>query len=104
VKIKPIVLALALTFVGGFAFGADHVKDVKQAKTQTPEKAKSPVASKKKKQKNDTPLTGSYLQQRVRRNGQITDGPSQLLVLDSDAIQRTGATDIKQALSRSGIH
>ena len=49
-------------------------------------------------------LTGSYIKRTVRRNGKITDGPSQVVVLDREMIDRSGAGDLKQVLIRQGIH
>jgi outer membrane cobalamin receptor len=48
-------------------------------------------------------LTGSHIKRDVRRYGQITDGPSLVLVIDRKAIERSGASDLRQLLSRSGV-
>src|SRR5436309_3226680 len=48
-------------------------------------------------------LTGSYLKQTITRNGRITDGFSQVTVIDRDAIDRSGATTVKQVLVRQGV-
>ena len=47
-------------------------------------------------------LTGSYIKRNVRRSGQITDGPNQVMVLDSEAIRRSGASDVRELLVRRG--
>lgn len=48
-------------------------------------------------------LTGSYLKQRVARNGFITDGAGQVLVIDQQAIQRSGARDVREILVKYGL-
>ena len=54
-------------------------------------------------QKEKGPLTGSYLKRDVCRNGVVTDGPNPLYVIDSQAIQRSGAADLSQVLIRTGF-
>ena len=49
-------------------------------------------------------LTGSYIKQNITRNGRITDGMSQVIVLDRETIERSGASDLKQLLSHQGVH
>ena len=49
-------------------------------------------------------LTGSYLHQNVQRNGRITDGANQVVVLDQDMIQTSGAASVRELLIRRGVH
>ena len=49
-----------------------------------------------------TTYTGSHIASRLQVDGQITDGPSQLIIIDSAAIKRTGANTVSQILSQSG--
>jgi hypothetical protein len=49
-------------------------------------------------------LTGSYIKKDIHRNGVITDGANQVLVLDRKSIDESGASDLKQVLIRRGIH
>lgn len=49
-------------------------------------------------------LTGSYIKRDVKRAGRITDGPTQVLVIDRKAIERSGASDLKQLLVRYGLN
>ncbi len=49
-------------------------------------------------------ITGSYLKKRVHRNGMITDGASQVLVVDRGMIDRSGASTVSQVLNRYGAH
>ena len=46
--------------------------------------------------------TGSLIPSRLQVNGQITDGPSPLLVVDRAAINRSGANTVSQLLSQTG--
>ncbi len=48
-------------------------------------------------------LTGSYVKQTIHRSGQITDGASPVWVLDQKAIANSGATDLRQLLTRQGV-
>ncbi len=47
-------------------------------------------------------LTGSYLKQAVRKAGRITDGASHVIVVDRQAIDRSGARDLRQLLAQHG--
>lgn len=48
-------------------------------------------------------LTGSLIKRDVRRSGRITDGPSQVIVIDRDTIERSGAGDLARLLTHTGI-
>lgn len=48
-------------------------------------------------------LTGSYLKQPVTRNGLVTDGTSQVVVINQEDIRRSGASDVRQVLNRYGF-
>jgi hypothetical protein len=49
-------------------------------------------------------LTGSYTKQNIRRAGRITDGANQVIILDRETIERSGASDVKQLLNQQGVH
>jgi len=66
------------------------VEDAKKAKVQP--------------QAQSSTLTGSYLKRTVRRSGTITDGPSQVIVLDRGTIENSGAADLRELLTRKGLH
>jgi hypothetical protein len=55
------------------------------------------------KKKDSVPLTGSYIKQKIRKNGVVTDGPSQVVVIDRNLIDQTGASDLRQLLVRRGV-
>lgn len=48
-------------------------------------------------------LTGSFLKQDVRRSGFVTDSANQVVVIDQAAIERSGASDVRQLLVRYGL-
>ena|SRR6266567_1298697 len=96
-----LVIAMALVVGSASAVKAADEKDAKEQRQQDKK-----VQSEKAKRAPDegTPLTGSLIKRNVRRAGEITDSSSQVLVLDRDAIERSGASDLKQVLIRRGIH
>jgi hypothetical protein len=96
---KKLALALTLTVIASsVALAADPVKGTDSKETK---KAQAQPA---KELPTQVDLTGSYIRRTVRRNGKITDGPSQVVVLDREMIDRSGAGDLKQVLIRQGIH
>ena len=48
-------------------------------------------------------LTGSYIKRAVRQDGLITDGPSQVVVIDRAMIERSGAQDLRQLLVQQRV-
>ncbi len=98
-KTTALLLAFSLTVgISSIAFAADPAKESKDIKASKPEK--TPTV----KQSDDRVLlTGSHIKQKVRRNGMVTDGASQVLVLDSETIQNSGASDLRELLNRRGI-
>jgi hypothetical protein len=75
--------------------------------TQTQAKAIAKKAKKKAKtkaaKKKRTFITGSYIPQKVTKNGVIVSaGPSPVIVIDSETIRRTGASDIPDLFRRGG--
>jgi len=96
-KIRSLAMTLAILALASSVIASDKVKENQDAK---PKKAKQ---QQQQGEKEKVLLTGSYIKHEVRRNGRITDGPSQVVVLDRDAIERSGAADLKQVLIRQGI-
>ena len=47
-------------------------------------------------------LTGSYLPQDVQRNGRVTNGKSNVRVIDRSEIDRSGGADARQTLRELG--
>ena len=48
-------------------------------------------------------MTGSYLPQDTKRNGPVSNGTSNVRVLDRNDIDSTGAADLDQTLKKSGV-
>jgi hypothetical protein len=67
-------------------------------------KAKKAAAKKHRKNTEHVALTGSYIKQDIHRNGVVTDSVSPVVVLDSDAIQSSGAADLREVLVRKGLN
>jgi len=101
-KRQSLILALSFTLAAASgAFAADKTTDSKEkkaVKTGETEKVADSSATKTVKKP-----TGSYIPRTIRRQGEITDGVNQLIVLDRAAIERTGASDLKQVLIRRGV-
>lgn len=53
--------------------------------------------------KETSVLTGSRLKSTYTRRGLITDGQSQVMVLDRKAIESSGASDLRELLTRKGL-
>ncbi len=49
-------------------------------------------------------LTGSYFKQRYCRYGFITDSGAHVMVIDEDAIRRSGAQDVREVLVKTGLN
>src|SRR5947207_15721788 len=101
-----LAMAVALSvFAASTALGCDKgkAKDTEKAKVVAVDKAKK-VQSSSAEQKGGTLLTGSYIKHNIRRSGQITDGPNQVLVIDQKAVSESGASDLRQLLNRQGVH
>jgi outer membrane receptor for Fe3+-dicitrate len=102
-----LLMASLICVAAATAFASDEgTKDAKQTKTvaqaATKEKAKTKQTSAVKKQ--EVVLTGSNIKREVRSDGQVTDAPNSLTVIDRKAIERSGVADLRQVLARqSGI-
>jgi hypothetical protein len=97
-KVKSLVFVLALTACS-VALADEPAKSTSKAPQPTRKpKLEAPNDAK------EVELTGSYIKRKVRRDGMITDGPNQVVVVDRTMIERSGAADLKQVLIRRGIH
>ena len=79
--------------------GAETEKKQPTQKSETDKTPKAAVAASGKSSK----LTGSYIKHKYRRTGQITDGPYNVVVIDREAIEQSGATDVRELLVRKGL-
>ena len=103
---------LTLTFViivvsASMAFACDGAKTKatkKEKATTAVEKTKAVQTGSAPADKGGVLLTGSNIKQKnVRRSRRFTDGTSQVIVLDRDTIERSGASDVRQLLTHTGI-
>ncbi len=100
---KTTLLAGALILsVVSSALAADDAKDAKDTKTTTTTAAKEKDKTKQKigARKREVLLTGSNIKREVRRDGQVTDAPNSLTIIDRKAIERSGVADLRQVLAR----
>jgi outer membrane receptor for monomeric catechols len=98
-KTTLLTATLILAFASSVALGSDkETKDAKATKasaTAAREKAKITAEPKR-----EVVLTGSNIKRTVRKDGQVTDGPNSLTIIDQKAIERSGAADVRQVLAR----
>ena len=101
-----ITLTLAIMVVSAsMAFACDGAKTKATKKATTAvEKTKAVQTGSAPADKGGVLLTGSYIKQNIRRSGHITDGANQVIVIDRDTIERSGASDVRQLLVHQGIH
>jgi outer membrane cobalamin receptor len=96
-----LIGTLTVAFASSSVLASDkETKDAKGTKasaTATKEKAKSTAAPKR-----EVVLTGSNIKRTVRKDGQVTDAPNSLTIIDQTAIERSGAVDVRQVLARTG--
>jgi outer membrane receptor for Fe3+-dicitrate len=96
-KTTLLTATLVLAFASSVAL-ADDTKPAKDTKAATAkEKAKTKQTTAKKR---EVLLTGSNIKREVRRDGQVNDAPNSLTIIDSKAIERSGAADVRQVLAR----
>ena len=100
-KLSSFIVALAVAAATATSLQAsDKTTDPKKSKT--PAKAKTDQHPGPYKEKGAV-LTGSYIKRDVKRQGVVTDGPNPVYVLDSKAIELSGAADLSQVLIRTGF-
>src|SRR5688572_3673240 len=94
-------IALCL-MLPGFARADDENKDAKKGKTPTgviKPAQKVPKTESREKEKGDkVVVTGSHIPRTVKRDGNITDMPFPVYVIDRKQIERCGAASVAQAL------
>jgi hypothetical protein len=87
-KMKTFSFVAIVAFVAGIS-GCAHDKNT----TQTPGQQGT---------NNFQYLTGSYNSQDVQRNGPVTNGKSNVRVLDESDIENSGGATVGQALKQTG--
>jgi hypothetical protein len=95
------VVTLALVAIAVSAYSASGQSQ--EAAVSKSAKPKTQLVAPKQGSDAKPTLTGSYIGRQVRRSGTITDGPFNVSVIDSDMIRRSGATDLRQVLVRTGF-
>jgi outer membrane receptor for Fe3+-dicitrate len=93
-----LILALASSSALASDKDAKDTKDAKASTATAKEKAKTKQTTTVKKR--EVLLTGSNIKREVRRDGQVNDAPNSLNIIDSKAIARSGAADVRQVLAR----
>ena len=94
-----LVVSVTLAMVSG-ALAGEQAKATKPADNAT--SAKASEATKSAATEKPTFVTGSYLKQNVRRDGQIAEGPNHVLIIDSESIRASGGSSILEVLNRRG--
>lgn len=113
-KTTSTILCLAALFASSLAYSEDQTGATDKTKVKASEskakvsETKATVSKTESKKTSDTrtvetQLTGSYIKRNYHRSGQITDGPSQVVVLDRNTIEQSGAADLNQLLIRRGL-
>ena len=97
----PISIFLIALFTAATTLASEKSKDGKNTKSARDDAGKATTRIVEKK--DGILLTGSHLRRDVRRTGRITDGSSQVVVVDRQEIDRSGAGDLRQLLAHTGV-
>ena len=104
-RTKRSILCLAcavlslITVAAGEEKAATRPESIPKTSGNPEDKKKLPTAAKPAEEiKRIT--TGSYIPQKVKRNGPIAHSTSPVYVVDRQAIEQTGATTVSQVLKR----
>lgn len=92
--VSTVLSILAITAMLGNASGAE--------KKGTPKKTRPQAVTTTAKKTEPRVTTGSYIPRSTTVRGQIADTTSQVVVLDSEWIKRSGARDLADLLRRGG--
>jgi hypothetical protein len=102
-KTKLIVCALAVVAAAWNASAEDKAAPVQPKTSDTNVSGASVAKAKPAAQPASTDLpkvTGSLIPEKTQVRGHITVGASQVVIVDSDAIRRSGARDVADLLRR----
>jgi len=97
----PISIFLIALFTATATLASEKSKDGKNTKSAKDDAGKATTRIVEKK--DGILLTGSHIRQDVRRAGRITDGSSQVVVIDRQTIERSGGGDLRQVLAHTGV-
>ena len=99
-----VSMALLLAFgAGAFASEQSTANDSQQLLASIKKQKQKPATTTTEKDK-PIQVTGSYIPRKVKKSGLITDTPSPLYVIDSKTIRNSGASDLRQLLTRQGTN
>ncbi len=89
---RTVTVLCALFFAGSLAAVA--------AETKSDKPAAKPAKVTKTTLKAET---GTRVARTIRVQGQITDAPYHLIIIDNEAIRRSGASTVAQLLAQQGV-
>lgn len=99
---KNTVLLLGTLFCALTVAAANPEKPAKGSKAAT-KQSQSQLARDVRGGAKIQTRTGSRITRTVDLSGRITDGPYQLVVINEEAIRRSGASSLGQVLNRYGL-
>jgi outer membrane cobalamin receptor len=73
------------------------------AKKSENQKAEAQPNASKNGEEQVATMTGSHIKRTVRKAGYVTDGVSPLTIINRAAIERSGATTVRQVLGKTGV-
>ncbi len=100
--LKMILCAAALAAAAWSAGAEEKAAPVQPKPSDSAGKAVKAVSQAPNKEKELNAATGSYLPQRTIVHRHITASASPLIIIDSGAIQQSGASDVGELLRRGG--
>lgn len=104
-KTKSLAILIGVMVVASTALaGENSDKKNSKAPNAAAKNKKTQTTSGATETYKGVKVTGSNVKQDIRKNGMITDNVSQLIVIDQQTIERSGAVDLKQLLNKQGIH
>jgi outer membrane cobalamin receptor len=107
-RTRTLIICAAVLGASNFALGAqpgEPAQSSAKAAVVLPADAGKNVKPQKTTvsattQTNTIVLTGSYIPAKINRNGRITDGPDNVIIIDRRTIEHSGASSVAQVLAR----
>lgn len=94
---------LSLALLSGLACANAAPGKTEPAQKPAPAKRASDTSKTRATGEKTSALTGSHVKQSYRRQGQITDGPNQVVVYDRAMIERSGASSLGDFLRQRNL-
>jgi len=101
--IRLIICSTSCVLILEAAAAEEKAASSPESKTQTTEKREKKTnmaESARNAEASKGVITGSYIPQKLKRNGTIADTTSPVTVIDRKAIDQTGASTVAQVLKR----